>query len=354
MQRLVGDDADRCARRGARARSPCWARTPARSSRNECVVEHVVDDGAHVVRRGRARRAPRPRRARSRGRRGRRSPRCGGSSRWFDGQVREERREREHRVVLVGDDERGDAALRARGSPRRRARSRSIGDAGERDDDVGAAHVRERVGGHDHVVGDARAAARGRTRGPDERRARSAPRPTRRPAPWRRGPTRAATATPSLTSAPDAGDRARRSGCRARPRGGRPARSPAPSAVPIAPRCLPPSRRNQLTGRPSSSRSDADDRGAAMPEDGRAAGASPGRRRPGARISVALWPPNPNEFESTGVRLDRPRGSPDTTSRPMSSPICSRLAVGGTTPSRSDEQRDARLRRRRRRRSCAR
>src|SRR5262249_51786744 len=55
----------------------------------------------------------------------------------------------------------------------------------------------------------------------------------------------------------------------------------------------------------------------------------------GTSTSVALCPPNPNQFESTGL-LPISRAVPITTSRPMSSPMCSRLAVGGAIPSRID------------------
>ncbi len=50
---------------------------------------------------------------------------------------------------------------------------------------------------------------------------------------------------------------ARRSACRARPRGAPPARWSRPRRCRSRPRCLPPSRLNQLTGRPSISRTSA-------------------------------------------------------------------------------------------------
>src|SRR6185295_6761391 len=75
-------------------------------------------------------------------------------------------------------------------------------------------------------------------------------------------------------------------------------------------------------------------RSAPMPEDGRGGG-HPLLGSTAPRIRVALWPPNPNEFESTGARSTG-RGRPATTSSPMSSPIWSRLAVGGMSSSRSE------------------
>src|SRR5262249_6078007 len=55
----------------------------------------------------------------------------------------------------------------------------------------------------------------------------------------------------------------------------------------------------------------------------------------GTSTSVALWPPNPNEFDRAGARsIDR--GSPWTTSiSGTSSPSRWWFAVGGTSPSRA-------------------
>ena len=106
----------------------------------------------------------------------------------------------------------------------------------------------------------------------------------------------------------------------------------------MAPRCFPPSRLNQLTVRPSISRIDADRASLRCPKTGVGGAVTRWTVDRGARIRVALWPPKPNEFDSTGVALDRPGRAPKTTSRPMSSPIFSRLAVGGTMPSRSDSR----------------
>ena len=80
--------------------------------------------------------------------------------------------------------------------------------------DVGTGDVGERVGGHDHVVGDPEQQRRART--PPGRRAgaRSAPHPTRRTAPWRRGPTRGARRRPRSRRRPSWRP-ARRPGCRA-------------------------------------------------------------------------------------------------------------------------------------------
>src|SRR5205085_3787039 len=54
----------------------------------------------------------------------------------------------------------------------------------------------------------------------------------------------------------------------------------------------------------------------------------------GRKTMVALWPPKPNEFDSTGAAATL-RGAPATTSIGASSGSeASKLAVGGTTPSR--------------------
>ena len=143
-------------------------------------------------------------------------------------------------------------------------------------------------------------------------------------------------ATPSETSAPELA---------MRPTIGRPsstarctARSMAsPSAVPMAPRCVPPSRLNQLTIRPSTSRMEASTAALRCPNTGSAT--------PGAvmclpllgrsSVGVDVDPPEDQggvvAAEAERVRQHRlrstGRGSPATTSRPMSSPML--LEVGG-------------------------
>ena len=189
VHRLVGDDAHRSSTESTEAGDHV-GRVRGPELEEGMLVEHVADDGAHVVRGG--------------GAGG--HDRCGLRAvaidrvvglfeRWVlemvRRQVTEQRVEGHHRFVFVGDDERGDTTLTLvhRGA----AESVAVdGDAGERDHDVGAAHVGERIGGHDHVVGDAEQERRTRHRRAHERAARSAPHPTRHSAPWRRGPTRAA------------------------------------------------------------------------------------------------------------------------------------------------------------------
>jgi hypothetical protein len=80
-------------------------------------------------------------------------------------QVRQQRLERDHGVVLVGHHQGRNAAL-AFVHGRAPEPVALDGHARERDHDVGSGHVRERVGGHDHVVGDAQ-----QQRGPRHRRA---------------------------------------------------------------------------------------------------------------------------------------------------------------------------------------
>src|SRR5262249_37576166 len=70
----------------------------------------------------------------------------------------------------------------------------------------------------------------------------------------------------------------------------------------------------------------------ARPDRRRAAGRRE-RHEAGAKISVALCPPNPNEFDRAGA-AGTGRGVPATTSSGMSSPMLSGWGAGGTASSR--------------------
>ena len=214
-------------------------------------------------------------------------------------QVGEQRLQRDLRVVLVGDDQRR--------RPRSRARAPA---APPRRSDVMGTPVNA-------------ARPRGRSRRRTSRRSRSRGRRCRGAAqgPETAGPTSTSTIgttpdasvsalairphawsaeTPSVTSAPELA---------MRPTIGMPSSTArrrarvivSPSGVPMAPRCLPPSRLNQLTVRPSISRTSATAAVLRCPKTGvDAVTRWSTSTRP--RIRVALWPPNPNEFDSTGLR----------------------------------------------------
>ena len=180
----------------------------------------------------------------------------GGSSRWFDGQVREQRRERDAARRPRRRRPARRRRSRARGRRRRRGGRRSMGTPVNAVDDLGAGHVGERVGGHDHVVGDAEQQRRARHAGPtsDEHDRHHA----------RRVGERLGDPAPGVERRDAFGDVGARTGDPPDDRhaeldreADRPARSSRPRRVPMAPRCLPPSRLNQLTVRPSISRTSA-------------------------------------------------------------------------------------------------
>ena len=317
-------------------------------------VEHVVDDVADVVRRvGRAGTAAAAAGAVAVDRvvaSATAADRRGGSTGGSRG------RPRPRRDRGVARRRRRTSRRRSRVSCTRRAAERSVVDVdpGERPDDVGPADVGERVLGHHHVVGDARAAARGPTRtGPTtvstvgttpdasaQRLGDASPRVQRRDAFVDVG-ARRRRSCPTTGMPSSIGEARRRARCA------------SPSGGPIAPRCLPPSRRNQLTVRPSISRERARSTASLRcPKTGVGGRRSvtPARRQHQRRVVAA----EPERVREHRLAHRSRAGCPRTTSRPMSSPICSRFAVGGTTPSRSDEQRDRPPRPRRRRRSCAR
>ena len=224
----------------------------------------------------------------------------GGSSRWFDGQVREQRLEREHRVVLVGDDERRDAALALVDRGAAEAVALAIGTPVNATTTSGPltyanaslvmitwSAMPSSSAGPDTAGPDEHEHDRHDTRRVGERLGDAAPRVQRGDALVHVGAR--------------AGDPPDDRDAELDRRGARPARSPAPSAVPIAPRCLPPSRLNQLTVRPSISRTTASTAALRCPKTGVRSSTSV-ITRPAPRMSVALWPPNPNEFDSTGLR----------------------------------------------------
>ena len=297
----------------------------ARELEERVVVEHVADDGAHVVRRHRARRHHGS---------GARAVTVDGIVGDLDRRifevVRREVPEQEARdeqgVVLVGDDHGRDAALAL--VHRRASEAVTVDrDTRERHDDVGPAHVREGVVGHDHVVGDAEQQRRAGDRRPDEQQddRHDARRVDHRPGDppprvQRRDPF--ADVGARARHPPDHGDPevdGEADGPLHRLALGGADRAPVLAAVEAEPAHLAAVELHEA----------GIDGGAAVPEDGRAVG---GRdHSTGARMSAALCPPNPNEFDSTGV-APISRTSPETMSRPMSSPICSRLAVGGAMP----------------------
>ena len=150
---------------------------------------------------------------------------------------------------------------------------------------------------------------------------------------WATRPRRAATRRPRRRRRPTTRS-CRRPGRRARSRAGWRARSPAPSGGPIAPTCLPPSMRNQLTVRPSISR---ELRGGGVAAVRRRAASAPRRAQPLAvstkRRVVAAEPERVREHGSRSD-LTRPR-------RPRRRVRCRRRSArgwrsAGTTPSRID------------------
>ena len=142
-------------------------------------------------------------------------------------------------------------------------------------------------------------------------------------------------------------DRARRSGCRARRRGAPRARWPRPRRCRSRRGACRPSRRNQLTTRPSMLDETRGGGARCGARDGRAA--ARGVTHGSAQDQRRVVPAEPERVREHRRGADRPRRSPDTTSSPMSSPICSRFAVGGSDAVAERQQRDAPPRRRRRR-----
>ena len=298
---LVGDDADgrpvEAAERGHEVR-----RVLRPELEERVVVDDVADDGAHVVGSGRPVRAPRspPRShapvARVVGRRSAADRRGGGR-----GGRRGCRAARRARLLLVVDDERGDAALaRVHAAPP--SSSRVTCTPVNSVDRVGPGDERERVVGHHDDVEAARARAPGPTRTRRSPRAASGLCPRRARPRARACPTRAARRRARAARHPTCRAR-RRAGCAARRRVAPPARRSAPPrdadravvlpARDAEPHDLPAVDLAQLRRR-------------------RDVGAGVDRRRPasseiverhdaGAKISVTLWPPNPNEFDSAGA-----------------------------------------------------
>ena len=154
---------------------------------------------------------------------------------------------------------------------------------------------------------------------------------------------------PSATSAPDdamvptSGMPSSTASCTARDRAPRPRRGP------IAPTCLPPSRRNVLTVRPSISASAAVAASLRRPATGVGAGGS--GHSLGSSTSDALCPPNPNEFEITGFEpIERALAGHDVEPDVVADALAgSRSAERGRRGSRAARRP---LRPRRRRRSC--
>ena len=204
-------------------------------------------------------------------------------------------------------------------------------DPGERAHGVGTADVRERLLGHHDDVGEPEEQRRTRDARARRPSAPSGRRPTRWRAPGRRSPTRAATRRLR---------RRRRPTTRSCRRSGRPrsiawrtrARAIAsPRAARSRRRACRPRSVNSTTVRPSISPS-----AAAAVSLRRAA------RGRGRRAVVTRWASAParrcghrtrTSSRSTGF-APISRSVPRTTSSAMSSPSCSRFAVGGTTPSR--------------------
>ena len=310
-------------------------------------VDDVVDDVAHVVRRVRRVRAPPPRHACSRGRR----VAVGVPRRVLEvviGQVVEDRSEAGERVGVVLDDEGSDAAAAARARPAP-PRSHAVdGHAGER----GAQSSGPVTYANASVVITTWSTSPSSSAGPDTHGPTTASRVGTTPDASLRARGDAAPGVQRRDALADVGAR-RRDGADHRDAELDPeatARSSAsPSATPIAPRCLPPSRRNQLTVRPCRSGEGGADGVAALRHHRRRRHRREQRRStrrcgqsPAVRTRVALCPPKPNEFEIAGRVADLAR-RPATTSSSMSSPTRSRLAVGGDDAVADREQRRDRL-----------
>ena len=274
---LVGDHADGPAVEAGEAGDEV-RRVPGPQLEERVVVEDVLDDRADVVG------GVGPRRHRGRGAVAVAVDRVVGCD---DGrvlemvrrQVVEERGDRVERGVLVGDDHRCDAAAPIVHRGATEAAVVDV-DAGEGADGVGPADVRERVARHDDDVGHPQ-----QQRGPGHARADHG---EHRRDDAGRARDRVGDPAPGVQRRDPFGD----VGARRRDQpddrdaelgGERIARSIAwPSGGPIAPTCLPPSTRNQLTVRPSISRE--------LRGDGRAAVADERRRRRdvGQALAVAV------------------------------------------------------------------
>ena len=340
VRRLVRDDADRCGRRAARDRSRGSARSRRAARASELGVEHVVDHGAHVVRtrwRGRERSAPRSCTAAIADRRRRRSGRIG---EMVVGQVGEQRGD----CVAAASSSARPRARRhrcgGRASPRRRARSRSTDSPVKSPTASGPlTNANASLGHHDLVeAAEQRAPDRRRTAPMTASSVGTTSRHARR-ARGRGGPTRASAATPSRELRARGVELADERNLRARARelhralDGRaaPPRRSRRGACRPRPGTTRPAGRRSRAARPSPRRRPA--RRSATADRRRGS-----RHEAGTKISAALWPPKPNEFDSAGAGGDRARLRPRRRRAGCRRRCCSRFAVGGTSPLRDREQ----------------
>ena len=271
-------------------------------------VDDVVDDGAHVVRRGRP--------VGDRGRRDRRTADRGGSSRRRSAADRRDggrggttrmSRERVARGVLVGDDERRRRRCAGRAPRAPPSSSRVTCTPVNSATDVGPGDVRERV------ARSSRPWSKQPERERRPRHARAGDREQRR----HRRPTRATSSRASRPHACSAATLLAQLGARRveladerdaqlagelhRPLDGRAARD-ADRAVVLAARDAEPHDLPAV---------DLADLGRRRRRRRARRGSASTVTTPGAKISVTLWPPNPNEFDSAGAGASGARRAGD-------------------------------------------